>query len=220
MKRNQYFTNLGYRVSSPYGPRILGGKPEFHPGVDLVVEMNGPIKAFTSGEVVYAGEGLPNTGYNRYGNLVAIKDKNGAVHVYGHLSKVNVSKGAKVVKDQQIGNQGSTGLSTGQHLHYEVRKKEAYVENREDRCFVPDLYLEQFYTETKKGASFSEVAAAKEQFTQQKTIVSKNKYIVKEGDTLSEIAKANHLALEQILKLNPQIKDPSKISIGSSIKTK
>ncbi|NNV04745.1 M23 family metallopeptidase, partial [Brevibacillus sp. MCWH] len=81
-----------------------------------------PIKSFTNGTVVYSGWGRPGTGYNNYGKVVAIKDEYGQTHVYAHLSNISVGLGSKVKAGTVIGHEGSTGRSTGSHLHYEIRR--------------------------------------------------------------------------------------------------
>lgn len=154
------FTKAGYRVSSPFGWRLhpITRAKEFHTGIDLVLKpSNAPIKAFTDGEVLYAGFGHKGTGLGGYGNVVLIKDKNNRGQLYAHLSKVLVSKGQKIKKGQVIGNQGSTGQSTGPHLHYEVRKKAegkvpyGWIADRANNCLNPTEYLENF--EPKKSIS-------------------------------------------------------------------
>jgi murein DD-endopeptidase MepM/ murein hydrolase activator NlpD len=159
MGDNKYFKDLGYRVTSPYDWRTIkkNGKvvKEFHCGVDLVWKKpQGELASFTDGEVIFAGEAITGSGYGGFGNAVAIKDKNGAVHVYGHVLKVLVKKGDKVKKGQPICIQGNKGISVGvahdgylagEHLHYEIRKSATYVEDREKRCYVPDEYLIKFF---------------------------------------------------------------------------
>lgn len=115
----------GYRVTSPYGPRKdpFTGAPTFHTGVDLVKAHRAPIYAFTAGTVVHAREGLAGTGFGGFGIVVAVRDKYGALHCYAHLDSVSVSVGQTVAAGQEIGKQGTTGRSTGSHLHYEVRTK-------------------------------------------------------------------------------------------------
>src|SRR5690606_39542801 len=115
--------------------------------------------AFTSGEVLFAGEGKPGTGLGGYGNVVLIGDKNGRGQLYAHLSKVSVTKGQKVKKGQVIGNQGSTGQSTGPHLHYEVRKKAeskapyGWIPDRANNCLNPTEYVENFKEDTEPNSS-------------------------------------------------------------------
>ncbi|OPG98412.1 hypothetical protein B2I21_08665 [Chryseobacterium mucoviscidosis] len=116
----------GYRLTSPFGWRIhpVYNTKKFHKGVDLVVSpSNGPLYAFVGGEVLHAKMGVTGSGFGNYGNTVAIRDDKGYLHVYAHMSSVSVSVGQHVKQGDKIGNQGSTGISTGPHLHYEIRKK-------------------------------------------------------------------------------------------------
>ncbi|PRA04815.1 hypothetical protein CQ043_12205 [Paenibacillus sp. MYb63] len=115
----------GYRLTSPFGMRKhpVSGVNKFHRGVDLVViPADGPIYAFVAGEVIHAKLGVSGSGFGNYGVTVAIKDDKGYLHVYAHLSAAGVKVGQQVKRGQLIGKQGSTGISSGAHLHYEVRK--------------------------------------------------------------------------------------------------
>ncbi|WP_407672884.1 glucosaminidase domain-containing protein [Paenibacillus profundus] len=117
----------GFRVTSPYGTRQdpFNGKPTFHTGIDLVKAHKAPIFAFMGGEVVHAREGQTGTGFGNFGIVVALKDERGALHCYAHLNSCSVKVGQKVAAGQEVGKQGTTGRSTGSHLHYEVRTKSA-----------------------------------------------------------------------------------------------
>jgi|GEM_PF-1289496 len=141
-----------YRVTSPFGWRTspITGKREFHTGVDLVKSHQAPIYAFTPGEVVHAKEGAPGSGFGGYGIVVAIKcPKTGHLHCYCHLDSAVVKVGQYVERGQMIGRQGSTGQSTGSHLHYEIRKTSSpqfgWIADRENNCFEPTKYLVDFY---------------------------------------------------------------------------
>ncbi len=104
------------RISSPYGYRnhpIFGVK-KFHSGVDLAAPGGSNILAATDGTVKMAGW---NGGY---GNCVVIDHGGGVSTLYGHASRLLVSKGQKVTKGQVIAKVGTTGNSTGNHLHFEV----------------------------------------------------------------------------------------------------
>ena len=101
------------RVTSPYGYRTLGGR-EFHPGVDLAAPYGSPVYATGTGVVVYSGW------KNGYGNFVEIDHGNGYVTRYGHSSRLMVSVGTHVNKNQEIALVGCTGRCTGPHVHYEV----------------------------------------------------------------------------------------------------
>jgi LysM repeat protein len=89
-----------------------------HNGVDLTSYYNAPILAAASGKVIVAKVGGWGGGY---GNYVVIQHNNGTQTLYGHMSEVLVQVGQAVSKGQQIGKMGSTGQSTGVHLHFEVR---------------------------------------------------------------------------------------------------
>ena len=100
-------------VTSPYGLRW--GGTDFHPGMDIANDMGTPIVATADGVVEYAGW---NSG--GYGNMVDIDHGNGIMTRYGHASQVVVSTGQQVKRGQLIAYMGSTGFSTGPHVHYEV----------------------------------------------------------------------------------------------------
>lgn len=101
-------------ISSPYGFRWNG--TDFHPGVDIACDYGTPIRATADGIVTTAGW---NSG--GYGNMVDINHGNGIVTRYGHASSVVVTAGQQVKRGQIIAYVGSTGFSTGPHVHYEVR---------------------------------------------------------------------------------------------------
>ncbi|HEY4070569.1 MAG TPA: M23 family metallopeptidase, partial [Sphingomicrobium sp.] len=88
----------------------------FHPGIDLAAPYGTPIYATADGTVVRAGW---NSG--GYGNLVEVDHGRGITTRYGHMSAILVHAGDHVTRGQQVGRMGSTGRSTGNHLHYEVR---------------------------------------------------------------------------------------------------
>ena len=108
----------GYRhVSSPFGMRMhpILHVRKMHTGIDIRVPYGARIVAAGSGKVIFAGR---NGGY---GNFTMIDHGNGLVTCYAHQSRIVVSKGQHVSKGQTIGYVGSTGMSTGAHLHFEVR---------------------------------------------------------------------------------------------------
>jgi murein DD-endopeptidase MepM/ murein hydrolase activator NlpD len=108
----------GHSVSSNYGWRIhpITRKRHFHYGIDVAAPGGTSIKAAKSGKVVYAG--WNNSGY---GNLVILDHGDGTRTYYAHLSSITVPYGATVSGGQSIGRVGTTGDSTGNHLHFEVR---------------------------------------------------------------------------------------------------
>lgn len=106
-----------YSVTSPYGYRIhpITGVRTFHDGVDIGSPNNEPIYAMRDGEVIVAGV------LGGYGNFVRIRHADGSTTGYGHMSRIRASTGQKVVAGTRIGDVGSTGDSTGAHLHVEYR---------------------------------------------------------------------------------------------------
>ena len=113
----------GARLSSGYGMRrhpILGYK-RMHAGLDFKAGYGAPIFAATNGVVAYAGR------KGGYGNFVQINHGGGIATGYAHMSRIAASPGQRVRQGQIIGYVGSTGLSTGPHLHYEVFRNGAPV---------------------------------------------------------------------------------------------
>jgi murein DD-endopeptidase MepM/ murein hydrolase activator NlpD len=105
-------------VTSSFGWRMhpILGYQKFHSGMDFGAEYGSPIRAADRGIVIFAGW------YGGYGNAVIIDHGNGLTTLYGHSSGLYVSEGQAVERGQAIAAVGSTGLSTGPHLHFEVRK--------------------------------------------------------------------------------------------------
>lgn len=104
-------------ITSPFGERDnpLGAGREFHPGLDIAADEGTPIAAAAGGRVIAAG---PDGGY---GNAIVIDDGNGVTTRYAHCSHIFARVGEAVSAGETIGAVGSTGHSTGPHLHFEVR---------------------------------------------------------------------------------------------------
>jgi murein DD-endopeptidase MepM/ murein hydrolase activator NlpD len=104
-------------ITSPYGYRIhpILGYRKLHTGIDFGVGYGTPIHAADSGTVIYA------TWMSGYGNVIIIDHGRGISTLYGHQSSLAVGYGARVSRGQVVGYVGSTGFSTGPHLHFEVR---------------------------------------------------------------------------------------------------
>jgi len=104
-------------MSSPFGVRTdpFNGRPAMHTGIDMRGHVGEPVHATAAGTVSIAGRD------GGYGNLVEINHGGGLATRYGHLSEIDVKVGQKVHIGQVIGKIGSTGRSTGPHLHYETR---------------------------------------------------------------------------------------------------
>lgn len=114
-------------VTSGFGPRMhpISGERRAHMGVDLAAREGSPVRATATGHVSTAGWA------GGYGLLVTIEHGTGWQTRYGHMSRLNVRQGQKVAAGEVIGFVGSTGNSTGPHVHYETR--------RNGRAMVPEL---------------------------------------------------------------------------------
>lgn len=128
---NQSITsNFGYR-RDPFN-----GRAARHPGIDFRGKVGSPIYAAAKGTVVYAGW------RGGYGRLVEIRHDNGLVTRYAHLRRIDTKVGAKVAAGQTIGGLGSSGRSTGPHLHFEVRINDRAVNPRPFLETAPDVLKE------------------------------------------------------------------------------
>ena len=110
-----------YRISSPFGYRInpVSGRAQNHGGIDIPASGGTPILAAKSGQVITSVYGSGS--YWSYGNYVVIDHGNGNSTLYAHMSSRAVSEGQMVTQGQVIGYVGTTGNSTGNHLHLEIR---------------------------------------------------------------------------------------------------
>lgn len=102
------------KINSPFGPR---GK-NFHKGIDIASPSYQEVKAAMDGEVILARNSLSG-----YGNVVVLRHDAGFSSIYGHLNVIIAKEGEAVRQGQAIGGVGSTGKSTGPHLHFELRRE-------------------------------------------------------------------------------------------------
>ncbi|MFJ2669959.1 peptidoglycan DD-metalloendopeptidase family protein [Streptomyces sp. NPDC087525] len=107
-------------TSTPYRASGASWSSGYHTGVDFSASSGTPVKAVGDGTVVTAGWG------GSYGNQIVIQHSDGMYSQYGHLSSLEVSAGDSVSAGQEIGLSGSTGNSTGPHLHFEIRTGPEY----------------------------------------------------------------------------------------------
>lgn len=114
----------GYAINSPYGLRRLADEAaaRHHDGVDIAAPMGTSVFVASEGVVM-------RTGYDAdgYGRFIEVRHPNGMTTLYGHLSRVDVASGTAVTDGERIGLVGSTGRSTGPHLHFEVRRNDRQI---------------------------------------------------------------------------------------------
>lgn len=194
------------RVTSPYGYRKRFGR--MHKGLDIGIRMNDTIYAAFDGKVR-----LTNFEARGYGNYVILRHPNGLETVYGHLNKFLVKADQVVRAGDPIALGGSTGRSTGPHLHFETRYMGYAINpaaifdiaNRRTHC---DIYAFSKSTYT-QGPSQRNYATASQAGT----------YTVKSGDTLHNIARINGISLRTLLHLNG-LKEAGPIKTGQVLKVK
>lgn len=104
-------------ITSAFGTRSSG----YHHGIDISGNTGDPVKAAADGKVSFAGV------KEVYGNTIMISHADGRVTLYAHLSAIYVKAGQAVAKGEKIGAVGTTGLTTGPHLHFEVRQGSEFV---------------------------------------------------------------------------------------------
>ena len=214
--QTKVFSRFGYR----HGRR--------HQGVDLPLKTGTPVVAAFDGRVrvsSYSGG---------YGNLVVIRHENGLETYYGHLSKRSVEVGDWVRAGDEVGLGGSTGRSTGPHLHFETRYQGfafdpewiADYENGTLRSNVFVLrrsYLNAGYRYVPESLDEEDdVYGGDEKVIEEEKRLAAERaaaryYTVRSGDTLSAIAKKHGKSLSAIQKLNPGV-NPNKIRIGQKIR--
>ncbi len=117
-------TSYAMTITSPFGWRIhpISGERSFHTGIDIAGDMGAPIPAVWEGQVTFAGW------YGGYGNVVVLYHGGTTYTLYGHCSQIYVQVGQTVKQSDTIAAVGSTGNSTGPHVHLEYVKDGQYVD--------------------------------------------------------------------------------------------
>ena len=206
------------RITSRYGPR----RGRAHQGLDIGLKTGDPIYATFDGKVRLskaAGD---------YGNLVIIRHNNGLETYYAHLSQRDVQVGDWVVAGQQIGLGGSTGRSTGPHLHYEVRYKgqsfdpERLIDFSNGNLRRGELLLKRrhFSIYSKYEQDFGdEEEVAKQEEAERKAAAAVQYHTVRSGDTLGAIARKYGTSVSRICQLSG-IKSTSILRIGQKLRVR
>lgn len=214
-----YFMPCPGKVTSNYGYRAKFGR--MHKGIDLAIRSNDTIYAAFDGKVR-----LTNYEARGYGNYVIIRHANGLETVYGHLNRHLVKPDQVVKAGQPIGLGGSTGRSTGPHLHFETRYM-GYAINPSaifdfaNQTTHTDTYTftKQTYTQPRNYAPSREMAKSEKENPYKAASNVKTTYTVKSGDSLFSIARAYGMSTTTLRKLNGMDAD-DKIKVGQVLKLK
>lgn len=201
----KYYYNYYGSFNWGYGPRW----GRMHRGWDLGLEVGDTVRANFNGVVRYAE-------YNDggYGNCVIVSHPNGLETLYGHLEKILCQRGDLVFAGEVLGLGGSTGRSTGPHLHNEWR----YRGHSFDPIIAVDTATQQL-----KGSELvltSNLFAPPSSSELSKSAGSRRTYhTVRSGETLSSIARKYKTTVSKIIKLN-NLKNPDRLSIGQKLRVK
>lgn len=209
-------------ITSPYGWRMRWNRP--HRGVDIRLNTGDPVRVAFNGVVRIARP------MGAYGNLVVVRHYNGLETVYGHLSKIQVKPLQIVRAGQVLGLGGSTGRSTGPHLHFEVRFQyepfdpEWILDFSNYTLRTRKLYLDKTYFGIRRPRSGETL-----EFKADKSIVPEEPVkkappprkpvyqAVRKGDTWEKVAARNNTTVEALKRLNPDI---TKLKKGDKVRVK
>lgn len=207
------------RVTSNYGYRAKFGR--MHKGIDLGIRSNDTIYAAFDGKVrltAYEAKG--------YGNYVILRHPNGLETVYGHLNKTLVKPDQMVKAGQPIALGGSTGRSTGPHLHFETRYmgyaiNPAAIFDFANQTTHTDTYTfnKKTYTQARNYAPSKTMASSETENPYKAASTVRSSYTVKRGDTLSSIARSYGMSATTLRNLNG-MKKGDVLRAGQVIKLK
>ena len=206
------------RITSRYGPRR--GRP--HQGIDLALKTGDPVYATFDGKVRFSKAA------GNYGNLVIIRHNNGLETYYAHLSQRDVEVGDWVVAGQQIGLGGSTGRSTGPHLHFEVRYRgQSFDPERIVNFETGDLRRSELLLKRRHFSIYAkfeqdfddEVEAEKQEEAERKAAAAIQYHTVRSGDTLGALARKYGTSVSRLCQLNG-IKSTSILRIGQRLRVR
>lgn len=145
-----------YLFPVPDGNEITQEYSSAHKAIDIAASSGSPVYAAEDGTVSYVQiwDGtFDTTGMMSYGHMVEIKHADGNTTLYAHLSEINVQQGEKVVRGQRIGRVGSTGNSTGPHLHFEVLTSSGKADPADYLWTMPSEWIMEYAADTEAGIS-------------------------------------------------------------------
>ncbi|MDD1502581.1 peptidoglycan DD-metalloendopeptidase family protein [Lysinibacillus sp. CNPSo 3705] len=172
------------RISSNFGYRNLNGNSDNHRGIDIAMQRGTKVDANISGKVIASGlAGKDNDYHSSYGNIVVIQDENNLKHIYAHLDKAVAKLGSTIDVGQQVGTVGSTGKSTGPHLHYEINKNGNIPIN-------PTDYINNARSGIVSSTGITAVETTQQAIDQAKSeLVSMQRDILNQKELISKIEK-------------------------------
>ena len=206
------------RITSRYGPR----RGRAHQGLDIALKTGDPVYATFDGKVRFSKAA------GNYGNLIVIRHNNGLETYYAHLSQRDVEAGDWVVAGQQIGLGGSTGRSTGPHLHFEVRYRgqsfdpERIIDFKTGDLRRDELLLKRrhFSIYAKYEQDFDEeVEIAKQDEAERKAAAAVQYHTIRSGDTLGALARKYGTTVTRLCQLNG-IKSTTILRIGQRLRVR
>jgi murein DD-endopeptidase MepM/ murein hydrolase activator NlpD len=188
----------------------------WHQGMDLDCETGDPVYAAFDGVIRIAGP------QGAYGNCIVVRHDNGLETTYGHLSRINFETNTIVRAGDEIGLGGSTGRSTGSHLHFEVMYEGNRFNPREIFNFPANTVIGENYILTSNVFDYLRGGSTKRpefEIEEEKPItVSYKKWVkIRSGDTLSEIATRYRTSIYTLAKLN-RISASSRLMAGRKIR--
>lgn len=214
-----YHTPHPGRVSSPYGYRARFGR--MHKGVDISLKLNDTIYAAYDGKVR-----LTNYEPKGYGNYIILRHPNKLETVYGHLNKILVKPNQVVKAGQPIGLGGSTGRSTGPHLHFETRFmgyaiNPAAIINFSNGTVHTDTYTfsKQTYQQPRNFTPNDNKKKVEQPQNRYQAAAATETYTVKRGDSVGSIARAYGISTTTLRRLN-NMSSTERITIGQVLKVK
>ena len=156
-------TDCIYLFPVPNSSEITQEYSAEHKAIDIAASSGSPVYAAEDGTVGYVqiwDGSYDTTGMMSYGHMVEIRHADGNTTLYAHLSEINVQQGEKVVRGQRIGRVGSTGNSTGYHLHFEVITSEGKADPADYLWTMPGEWIMGYAADTEAGISPTAVGDA------------------------------------------------------------
>lgn len=204
LEQAQFFRPVPGRITSDFGWRQQFRRE--HHGVDLSLNLGDTVRVALSGTV-------EKTAYDHdgYGHYVVVSHPDGMTTIYGHLQAPLVSEGEFLHSGQPLGLGGSTGNSTGPHLHFEVRVNDVEI----DPTFLFDLLAPPALMADAEPAPQSQQGPV---YTHQaKSLARESTYIVRYGDTLQSIARQAGISVLRLCQLN-MLQESAQLEIGRMLK--